>query len=70
MEERGLLRREPDPADGRGCLLVLTEHGFATLASAAPAHAASVRGHFIDRLSPEDLAAIEAIARKLQGPED
>src|SRR4051812_48868582 len=27
MEARGLLRRTPDPADGRGCFLVLTEQG-------------------------------------------
>ncbi|WP_031067481.1 MarR family winged helix-turn-helix transcriptional regulator [Streptomyces sp. NRRL WC-3742] len=69
MEERGLLRREPDPTDGRGCLLVLTDHGFDTLAAAAPAHVASVRRHFVDRLTPEDLAALEAIARKVEGPE-
>ncbi|MFJ9693263.1 MarR family winged helix-turn-helix transcriptional regulator [Kitasatospora sp. NPDC101183] len=69
MEERGLLRREPDPADGRGCLLVLTEQGLDTLAEAAPAHVASVRRHFIDRLAPEDLAALEAIARKVEGAE-
>jgi DNA-binding MarR family transcriptional regulator len=70
MEDRGLLRREPDPADGRGCLLVLTEHGFDTLANAAPAHVASVRHHFIDRLTSEDLVALEEIARRVQGPED
>jgi len=70
MEARGLLRREPDPADGRGWLLVLTDHGLATLEEAAPAHVASVRRHFVDRLSPEDLRAIEEIARKLRDPED
>ncbi|WP_436774710.1 MarR family winged helix-turn-helix transcriptional regulator [Yinghuangia sp. YIM S09857] len=67
MESRGLLRRAPDPADGRGCLLVLTEHGMDTLTSAAPAHVASVRRHFVDRLTPEDLAALEDVARKLEG---
>ncbi|GLW99588.1 MarR family transcriptional regulator [Microtetraspora sp. NBRC 16547] len=66
MEARGLLRREPDPADGRGCYLVLTEHGLETLENAAPAHLESVRRHFIDRLTPEDLAALEHIARKLE----
>lgn len=66
MEARGLLQRAPDPADGRGCLLVLTEHGLDTLKSAAPAHVASVRRHFIDRLTSEDLAALEDIARKLE----
>ncbi|MGA4538813.1 MarR family winged helix-turn-helix transcriptional regulator [Uniformispora flossi] len=68
METRGLLRRAPDPDDGRGCLLVLTEEGMDTLTSAAPAHVASVRRHFVDRLTAEDLAALENIARKLEAP--
>ncbi|NJP72745.1 MarR family transcriptional regulator, partial [Streptomyces sp. C1-2] len=37
-----------------------------TLESVAPAHVASVRRHFIDRLSPEDLRAVERIAQKLE----
>lgn len=65
MESRGLLRRDPDPADGRGCILVLTEQGLHTLQDTAPAHLASVRRHFVDRLTPEDLAALEAIAAKV-----
>ncbi|WP_166020510.1 MarR family winged helix-turn-helix transcriptional regulator [Streptomyces chilikensis] len=69
MEARGLLRREPDPADGRGCLLVLTDHGLKTLEDAAPAHIASVRRHFIDLLSAEDLRAVERIAEKLRDVE-
>lgn len=68
MEARGLLRRAPDPADGRGCLLTLTEQGMRTLDDAAPAHVESVRRHFIDRLAPEDLAAIERVARKIESP--
>ncbi|GAA1908759.1 MarR family transcriptional regulator [Streptomyces sodiiphilus] len=67
MEVRGLLRRAPDPADGRGCLLVLTDEGLDALKGAAPAHVESVRQHFIDHLAPEDLAALEQIARRLEG---
>jgi DNA-binding MarR family transcriptional regulator len=66
MEARGLLRRAPDPADGRGCLLTLTEQGLEELQSAAPMHVESVRRHLIDRLAPEDLSAIERIARRLE----
>ncbi|MEU9840300.1 MarR family winged helix-turn-helix transcriptional regulator [Actinomadura sp. NPDC048032] len=69
MEARGLIRRAPDPADGRGCLLVLTEHGLDTLTDAAPAHLESVRHHFIDRLGPEDLTALEHIAGKVEAPD-
>ncbi|WP_341716639.1 MarR family transcriptional regulator [Micromonospora sp. FIMYZ51] len=68
METRGLLRREPDPSDGRGCLLVLTSEGLDALANAAPAHVESVRRHFIDRLAPRDLAAVEQLARRLAEP--
>ncbi|URM96604.1 MarR family winged helix-turn-helix transcriptional regulator [Actinomadura madurae] len=68
MEARGLIRREPDPDDGRGCILVLTEHGLDTLTDAAPAHLESVRHHFIDRLAPEDLTALEHIAIKVETP--
>lgn len=70
MEMRGLVRRAPDPDDGRGCLLVLTEHGMATLEEAAPAHVVSVRRHFIDRLTSDDLLALDGIARKLESPAD
>jgi DNA-binding MarR family transcriptional regulator len=66
MEARGLIERRPDPADGRGCLLVLTPHGFEVLAAAAPAHVASVRRHVIDPLGPQDLATLERIADKVQ----
>lgn len=68
MEARGLLRRTPDPTDGRGCLLALTEQGLDALETAAPAHVESVRRHFIDRLVPEDLVAIERIAARLEEP--
>lgn len=68
MEARGLLRRAPDPTDGRGCLLILTVEGLAVLQDAAPAHLESVRRHFIDRLAPEDLTALEQIARRLDEP--
>ncbi|WP_019030988.1 MarR family winged helix-turn-helix transcriptional regulator [Salinispora arenicola] len=68
MAARGLLKRTPDPNDGRGCLLVLTAQGLEVLEGAAPAHVESVRRHFIDRLAPQDLIAIERIARKLEEP--
>jgi DNA-binding MarR family transcriptional regulator len=55
LEERGLVRREPDPADGRFTNAILTEKGFRTLAEAAPGHVAHVRSLVIDVLSPEQL---------------
>lgn len=55
LEERGLVRRELDPTDGRFTNAILTEDGFQALAEAAPGHVAHVRSLVIDRLSPERL---------------
>lgn len=55
LEARGLVRREPDPADGRFTNAILTEKGFCTLAEAAPGHVAHVRSLVIDVLSAEQL---------------
>jgi DNA-binding MarR family transcriptional regulator len=55
LEARGLVRREPDPADGRFTNAILTEKGLQTLAEAAPGHVAHVRSLVIDALSPEQL---------------
>ncbi|MCK1796696.1 MarR family winged helix-turn-helix transcriptional regulator [Streptomyces sp. XM4193] len=65
MEARGLIRRDPDPSDGRGCLLTLTATGRDTLREAAPSHVASVRRHFVDRLTPDELTTLGRIAQKL-----
>ncbi|MEQ8148294.1 MarR family transcriptional regulator [Streptomyces sp. OP7] len=69
MEARDLIRRAPDPTDGRGCLLVLTETGWDTLREAAPTHLDSVRRHFVDRLTPEELAVLGGLAEKVADDE-
>src|SRR5580704_8147716 len=55
LEGRGLVCREPDPADGRFTNAILTADGLRTLTEAAPAHVAHVRSLVIDVLSPEQL---------------
>ena len=55
LEGRGLVRREPDPLDGRFTNAILTDEGFEMLAEAAPGHVAHVRSLVIDVLSPEQL---------------
>ena len=55
LEERGLVRRGPDPADGRFTNATLTDEGFQVLVAAAPGHVAHVRSLVIDVLSPEQL---------------
>ena len=58
LEQRGLLRREPDPEDGRFTNAILTDKGFEELAAAAPGHVAHFRSLVIDVLSPEQLRRI------------
>jgi DNA-binding MarR family transcriptional regulator len=55
LERRGVVRREPDPTDGRFTNAILTNEGFHTLAEAAPGHVAHVRSLVVDVLSPEQL---------------
>ncbi|SCK55173.1 MarR family winged helix-turn-helix transcriptional regulator [Streptomyces sp. WMMB 322] len=55
MEKAGLVRRENCESDKRGLFAVLTEDGWETMRRVAPHHVDSVRRHFIDRMSPEDL---------------
>ena len=65
LEERGLVRREPDPADGRFTNAILTEKGFQTLAEAAPGHVAHVRSLVVDVLSPEQLRRVGRAADRI-----
>ena len=65
LEERGLVRREPDPTDGRFTNAILTEDGFEALAQAAPGHLAHVRSLVIDVLSPERLRTLGRDAHRI-----
>jgi DNA-binding MarR family transcriptional regulator len=62
MEQRGLVSREACPEDGRGARIRLSDSGWQAIQAAAPLHVASVRRHFINRLTPTRLAALEEIA--------
>lgn len=65
LEDRGLVRREPDPGDGRFTNAILTDKGFRTLAEAAPGHVAHVRSLVVDVLSPEQLRRIGLAADRI-----
>jgi DNA-binding MarR family transcriptional regulator len=43
LEQRGWVRRTPDPADGRYTLAILTGQGQAKVTQAAPGHVQEVR---------------------------
>jgi DNA-binding MarR family transcriptional regulator len=65
LEGRGLVRREPDPADGRFTNAILTGQGLQVLAEAAPGHVAHVRSLVIDVLSPEQLRRLGLAADRI-----
>ena len=58
MEASGLVRRESCQGDKRGLYAVLTSEGMATIERVAPHHVESVRHHFINLLTADQLAAI------------
>lgn len=62
MEERGLVRRQDDPADGRGAFVSLTPKGLRAIKGAAPGHVDSVRRTFVDVIGERDLKRLGAIA--------
>ncbi|MFD3454726.1 MarR family winged helix-turn-helix transcriptional regulator [Streptomyces sp. NPDC058691] len=65
LERRGLVRREPDPTNGRYTQAILTEAGQAQLAEAAPGHVAQVRDLVYDALDPAELNSLRTAAEKI-----
>ncbi|OKK19652.1 MarR family transcriptional regulator [Streptomyces sp. CB00455] len=66
MEQRGIVRREEVPGDGRGAEVVLTGAGVETVREAAPLHVESVRRHLIDVLTPEQLRTLAEVGEVLR----
>lgn len=64
----GAVAREPSPEDRRATLAVLTPSGRRLLEKVAPRHVMSVRKHFIDALTPQQLDVLgdvfEALSRR------
>jgi DNA-binding MarR family transcriptional regulator len=65
LQRRGLVRREPEPTDGRFTNAILTEEGFQTIVEAAPRHVAYVRSLVIDALTPEQLRRLGRDANRI-----
>lgn len=70
LEEKGLVERFPCPEDGRATNARITRLGMAQVVAAAPGHAANVRRHVIDVLTPEQLQQLSTIADALLGALD
>ena len=65
LERRDLVRREPDPADGRYTNAVMTDAGLRLLVASAPAHVAKVRELVIDTLTREQLRELHAASERI-----
>src|SRR5438552_11474516 len=65
---RGWLERAASPQDGRLSLVRLTAAGRETLAAMEQTFAHALQTHFLDPLSPEQLAALIAVGRTLGAP--
>lgn len=72
LERKEWVRRRPSADDGRGVECVLTDEGFAALATAACAHVADVRELLLDALSPPEFLALGAamgkVADRIEAP--
>ncbi len=62
LEKAGLLRREPDPADGRGSFAVLTDEGAGMRERMWPVYAKGIAEHFGAYVSDEEA---EVLSRAL-----
>lgn len=65
MEKRGLVVKEECSEDARGAMVRLTECGRAAMRAAAPGHVAAVRQYFMDVLTPEEVAMLDSLLRRV-----
>lgn len=64
LERAGLIRRVPDPADGRGMLVELTGQGRELVDAVAPEHVANER-RMLAALTPAEQRTLAGLLRKL-----
>lgn len=65
MQERGLVARESNPADGRSAIICLLPAGHRAIEDAAPQHVRNVRRHFIDLFTPAELDTFAAFNERV-----
>jgi DNA-binding MarR family transcriptional regulator len=65
LERRGLVRRTPDPDDGRYTLAMLTDAGREAVTAAAPGHVETVRQLVFDPLTKAKTRQLLDICRRV-----
>lgn len=66
MERRGLVTRRECPTDARGTMIALTPAGRKAVEAAAPGHVETVRRHFVDLLTHEEIDTLTAISTRIR----
>ena len=66
FEQRGWLRRVPDPDDRRATLAILTDAGWDKVVATAPGHVAEVRRLVLDPLTKTQLRHLHEIATRIR----
>ena len=65
MQDRGLVVREANPADGRSAMICLLPAGRRAIQDAAPQHVRNVRRHFLDLFTPAELDTLAALNERI-----
>ncbi|MEA9984725.1 MULTISPECIES: MarR family winged helix-turn-helix transcriptional regulator [Subtercola] len=66
LANRSIVSKAVDPADGRGTIVTLTDHGFTLYRDAARIHGRSITGQMTSALSADELAELTALCDKLR----
>ncbi|MFD7893745.1 MarR family winged helix-turn-helix transcriptional regulator [Streptomyces sp. NPDC059568] len=65
LERKGYVERQKCPTDARGLDAVLTDNGWKAFRRARKVHLTHLRGEFLDKLSEEQLRALDEIWRTI-----
>ncbi|GAB2717989.1 MarR family winged helix-turn-helix transcriptional regulator [Arthrobacter bambusae] len=65
LEKRGLVRRSPDPSDGRITLAALTDAGWEKVVQTAPGHVEAVRTLVFDPLTKAQSRQLAEIGQRI-----
>jgi DNA-binding MarR family transcriptional regulator len=65
LEQRGWMRREPAPDNGRYTNAVLTDSGWELVQAAAPGHIRAVRHFVLDALTTEQSCAVADVSKTI-----